>query len=242
MKTTTNILCFCTAVAMSSTAIASWEGSWLVGVSAGYGDRAGNATASIAYPAPSTIVTDIVQDVDDSGFIWGFLAGYQARCNGWLFGTELNIDWHDFEDARSFSYTNGLLQPTSGAFTHERGTVIGLSFRAGYEISEYIMPYIRLGAETSDDDLIFSTTTNTATGVTAVLEGSERNVRFLGGLGLEMPIPMVSGLTTRVEYNYHSKGKVVEARGTASDNLTFLTAGSKPDEHSGKFSLVYNFM
>jgi opacity protein-like surface antigen len=242
MKNIKSLICLSSALVLSTPAMAAWEGSWLLGLSAGYGARSGDATASIAYPAPSTVLTDIVHDNKDSGFLWGALAGYQARCNGWLFGAELNVDWHDYDDAESFAYTNGLLQPTSGSFAFDRGTVLGLSFRAGYELNPYIMPYIRLGAETSDDDLTFSTTTNTATGVNAVITGSERTVRFLGGLGVEMPIPAVSGLTTRWEYNYHSQGKVVDARGYSSDLATFLTAGSKPDTHSGKFSLVYNFM
>lgn len=233
----------------SATAVhAQWEWNFLVGASAGYADRDGDFNFSTTAPAPGLQVSDVALDHSDNGFIWGVLGGLQAHCNNWLFGAELNVDWHDFDDARHHTFNRvsgaapGVVTPVNATARFDRGTVVGLSARAGYQMAPYLMPYIRLGAETSNDEYTVTGAFAPANVPLFTLHGDRRTYRFLGGVGVEIPIPSLYGLSVRAEYNYHSKGKVVDLRGTASDGLTYVQSGMKPRTHSGKASLVYNFL
>lgn len=240
MRKLSTLLCLTSAFALSAPAQAGWEYNALIGLNLGYVDSSMDIDSSV-FEATNEYRENL-NKYNDSGFLWGFLVGYQARCNGWLFGLEANVDWHDLEETRLYNNNNALDQTVQNSFQFDRGTVIGLTARAGYEINEYIMPYIRLGAETSDDDIRYTTTTNTTGPVVATLQGSERSYRFLGGVGVEMPVPVMSGLSARLEYNYHGKGKPVNATGLASDGVTAVSVGGKPDAHSGRLSIVYNFI
>lgn len=245
----------CTALLISSTffgaaqsANAQWEWNVLLGASAGYGDRSGDFQFSTTAPLPNLVTNEIIQDHSDSGFIWGLLGGIQAHCNNWLFGLEANVDWHDFDDEQHHTFNRvsgaapGTVTPVNTTAHFDRGTVVGLTVRAGYQVMPYLMPYIRLGAETSNDEYTVTGAFAPANTPVFTLNGDRRTYRFLGGVGVEVPIPSLHGLSVRAEYNYHSKGKVVDLRGTASDGLTFVQSGMKPRTHSGKASVVYNFL
>lgn len=230
----------------SYSAQAQWQWNALAGVSAGYGDRSGNFNFSTTTPPPGLFQTHIVQNHSDSGFIWGLLGGVQAHCNNWLFGAELNVDWHDFDEHTNHSFNRvvgaAAVLPASASATYDRGTVVGLTARAGYQMAPYIMPYIRLGAETSNDEYsvtgAFAPNNNPA----FTLLGDRRTYRFLGGIGVEVPIPSLLGLSIRAEYNYHGRGKVINIGGAASDGVTYVQSSMKPRTHSGKASVVYNFL
>lgn len=89
MKGMQKILALAAISCLSTSVNAGWVGNWLVGVSGGYEWRSGEFNVYTAdIPLALTLATE-VRDFEDHGFIWGFLGGYQARCNGWLLGIEL---------------------------------------------------------------------------------------------------------------------------------------------------------
>lgn len=241
MKKIGIILCLSSVLFAVPSAQAAWEENWLVGVTGGYANRDGNLNVNHGSPAPGRQVAIINQALDESGFMWGLLVGYQARCNGWLFGGELNIDWRNLNENQAFAFTDGLSQGWNATASYNQDTVVGLTGRFGYEVTPCFMPYVRFGAETGDDSLNYRAATVSGTAIAASVDGSRRQYRFVGGIGAEMPIPMLACLSFRLEYNFYSKGKGVDASGFASDNLTFVNANGRVKTSAGKAALVYNF-
>lgn len=228
------------------------NGNWLVGISGGWSwnsDR--DATVTIQHPAPGSEITSYsATDLGDgSNFIWGILAGYQARVNGWLLGGEVSVDWrnHDDNDAHGFTVVDpvdGLIVGSVSGDSHHNA-VVGLTARIGYEVSPYFLPYIRLGAEvTRVDDVNFAAT---APGVPyTVAYNNDHNHRwgFIGGVGAEFPVPMCKTLSLRAEYDYHSHSRHDDIAALASDLATLYTVSGNGSRHenTGKLALVYNFL
>lgn len=242
MKKITTALCLAGSMLVAAQAQAGWQGNWLLGVSAGYGDRDGDFDLSAGeIGAPELGLTTVRRNQSDSGFLWGVLGGYQVRCNGYVFGAEANLDWHRFDDAQSVSIVDPDGDSWAGSVRHERDTILGLVARAGYEVAPYFMPYVKLGAEYSKDELAYSLSVVGGTDSVAVTD-DEGVWRFLGGLGFEVPIVQLMGASVRVEYNYSSKGKAVNAAANSTALTTSFNGGIKPDTHSGKVSFVWNFL
>lgn len=245
MKKLTALLALTTLLGASSVQ-AQWEYNWLLGLSGGYAASDGDVSITVFSPPPTLEVNSFNRDIDDDGFIGGVFTGYQARCNGWLFGAELALDWEDTDADRPFAGTifdaTGTPVGIVGTAHYDRETIFGLTARAGYEISPYIMLYLRAGAEWSRDKLFVTASTNSITPLFGSIEGRRTVTRFIGGIGFEMPVPIMTGLSFRAEYNYHSKGSSVEASGLATDGSTFVVADAKPRTNSVKASLVWNFL
>lgn len=239
-KLSTALLMSSAFLLVSANANANWQWNVLLGASAGYADRSGDFDFQSSRGGNATTVNAVAQDHSDNGFIWGFLGGIQARCTPWLFGAELNVDLHDFDDTQGHAYSTVSGGSLASNARFERGTVVGLSARAGYEMAPYLLPYIRLGVETSKDDLTVNGLYSN--GTTFGLADSNRSYRFLGGVGFEVPVPTMENLVFRLEYNYHSKGSSVDVSGLANDTATAVLASMKPKTHSGKASIVWNFM
>lgn len=220
-------------LALSASAQAQWQWNTLLGVSAGYADRSGDLQL---YVFDGTDIDEATLKLSDSGFIWGVLGGLQAHCNNWLFGGELHVDWHNFDNTKSYGFDGDI---ASARF--ERGTMLALSARAGYQMAPYFMPYIRLGIETSKDELTVNVVEPNGTSIFGAAE-DKRTYRFLGGLGVEVPVSYFQGLSLRAEYNYHGKGKAVNVSGYNSAGTDIINIEYKPKTHSGKISVVYNFI
>ncbi len=243
MKQLVTALSLSTALlAAAPAANAYWEYNFLIGASAGYADRGGNLNFNSTSPAPASLPTDFSLNHTDNGFIWGLLGGVQATCNRWLFGAELSVDWHDFDENTQYTRAGAAGIPVLLNARYEQGTIVGFSFRAGYEMAPSFLPYVRVGAETSSDK--FATNGSVGPGGVPffVLEDSKNVYRFLLGIGLEIPLRTIPGLAFRGEYNYHSKGKVIKSTGMASDAATSVGSSIKPDAHAAKFSVVWNFV
>lgn len=227
------------------------NGNWLVGVSGGWAwhsDR--DVNVAITGPGTAFNAFSVANDDDRSNFIWGILAGYQARVNGWLLGGEVNVDWRNHDDNdQSFTAVVpapiGTLVGTASGNNHNNA-VVGLTARIGYEVSSFFMPYIRLGAEvTRTDDVNFTVSRAAAPAFTAVYN-NDRNHRwgFVGGVGAEFPVPMCKTLSLRAEYDYHSHSRHDDVAVLASDLGTLFTVSGDGHRHenTGKLALVYNFI
>lgn len=229
----------CASSLFAGSAQAGWEGNWLIGVTGGYAVQDTNFELNLAHPTPTT--TTLTKDFDTNQYIWGLFAGYQVRCSNWLLGGELNVDWRDVNNHNDYAFTDNLRRGWNGTTEYKQNAVWGLTARIGYEFTPCLLPYIRLGAETSNDHLTVGLL-NSSVPLAAYAEGSHRQYRFVGGVGAEVPIPALCGLTFRLEYNYYSKGKAIDASGYASDNLTVVSSSAQMKTNAGKASLVYNFM
>lgn len=251
MKKIGILLCLSSSLFAASAAQAGWEGNWLLGVSGGWAwhsDR--DVDVTILHPAPGNEITSYHADLgsNNSKFIWGLLAGYQARCSGWLLGGEINVDWRNHNDDDT---TFSVIDPVDGAITgsvsgnSHHNAVVGLTARVGYEVSRYFLPYIRLGAEvTRIDDVDFVAIAPAVP--YSVAYSSDRNHRwgFVGGVGAEFPVPMCNALSLRAEYNYHSHSRHDDIAALASDLGTLYTVSGDGSRHenTGKASLVWNFL
>ncbi len=249
MKKVKLALCV-SAVLLATSAQAGWQGNWLLGVSAGgaWHNSDDNVNVTVTNGANSATFA-FNNDQDDSHFIWGLLAGYQARCNGWLLGAEINVDWRgDGDDDQSYTYfSNFLGSNVVGTVSRDRDAVVGLTGRIGYEVSPWFLPYVRLGVDHGGKDAdFFATTTQLANNI-SVSGSSDDNGRwgFVGGVGAEFPLPMIiSGLSLRAEWDYHSRGHSDDNQvvALASDNATLFTFnGGDRHEQTARASIVFNF-
>lgn len=243
MKQLVTVLSFSTVLlAVVPTANAYWEYNFLLGASAGYADRGGDLKFNSTSAAPANEPTSFSVNHTDNGFIWGVLGGVQATCNRWVFGAELSVDWHDFDENTQYTRASTAGMPVLLNARYEQGTIVGFSFRAGYEMAPSFLPYVRIGAETSSDK--FATNGSVGAGGTSVfvLEDSKNVYRFLLGIGLEIPLRTIPGLAFRGEYNYHSKGKMIKSEGVATGTAPSVGSSIKTDAHAAKFSVVWNFV
>ncbi len=279
MKKMGTAICLSSALLMSTAVQAGWQGNWLVGISGGYAEREGrdyitSIDGGTAVPAIGGVVlfagnqTVFNQRFEDTGWIGSLFAGYQWKCNRWLVGAEVNIDWRDYDETHDFVYADATApapnpnptgitpRPWIASMTYERDWVLGLTGRMGYELAPYLMPYIRLGAEWSRDKLQYDAARQPGrvgipnVGIVALpgtiavsANGRENSYRLVGGMGLEVPVPTVAGingLAVRAEYDYHSKGRTIGATAAASDNITLVNTSMNPSEQSMIVSLVWN--
>ncbi|MBS0287191.1 MAG: outer membrane beta-barrel protein [Proteobacteria bacterium] len=230
------------AVLACSPLQAAWQGNWLVGASGGYTTDRGELEITMLDNGRQTVTN---RRVKDHGWLLGLLGGYQVKCNHWLLGAELNLDWYDLDNdddgERTLAFTDTSNNGWNAASTYEREWVVGLTGRMGYEIATYLMPYVRAGLEWSDDELSYIQTSNNNV-VTAQGDGSQDSLRLIAGIGAEIPFPMVDGLSMRVEYDYHAKGKRVDldAAAAGNQNPLFVHASRKPYTQTGIISVVWN--
>ncbi|MBI2791446.1 MAG: outer membrane beta-barrel protein [Gammaproteobacteria bacterium] len=245
----------CLSVALLATsAQAQWQGNWVLGVSGAYnwfGNDNDDNNLTIFHNTTGRVTSlnfgNNFND-DDDRWGWGLLGGYQAKCNGWLLGLELAIDWldHDGDDNGAFVFTDNNLprRVWAGTADWDRDYVLALTGRWGYEMSPYFMPYLRAGVETSRDKASFqlNTADNLLPFLTAADDGHRQSWRFVGGIGAEVPVPVVAGLGLRAEWNYHSSGRNIDTAALANDNGTLIVVdGDSHHTNTAKLSLVYNF-
>ncbi len=238
MKNLKNVLFLSTALLLSTGAQAQWETNWLLGIEGGWGQTSGNLNVNMT--SPTGKATSVSEDLNNSGYIWGFLGGYQARCNQWLAGLELNVDWQNKNAQNNFAFTDAVNAGWYGDANFKRETTVGLTARGGYAVAPWFLPYIRLGIETSRDKLNYAA--GSTTNITVAESGSHRSYRFVGGVGVEMPIPALMCLSLRLEYDYHGKGSAVNANSIASDSATFVSTSTKQHNNTGIAALVWNFL
>ncbi|MBN9287681.1 MAG: hypothetical protein BGO43_02700 [Gammaproteobacteria bacterium 39-13] len=241
-------LSFLGMLLFANTTYANWQGNWLVGVSSGYAERRGDLSIGLAYNLPNIFFPRMINDFEfsDKGLIWGGLVGYQAFCGAWLLGTELHVDWDNFDKRRDFVFPDlaGVLSwDVRGRY--EREPLIALSARVGYEMAPYFLAYMRLGVETSKDKLDVRVAADTSMFPFGVIEMHDSRwlYRYLVGVGAETPV-FCTPLSLRLEYNYHSKSDALESAGAISFPFfnPVLSSYMHPKENSIKVSVVWNFV
>lgn len=209
-----------------------WHDNWLLGVSAGYATRKSTIQASVQ---PVTNFLGYGKDVNDDGWLTAIFVGYQAVHERWLLGGEFNLEWENIERSHHYNFSE-----RNVSTDYRRKGVLDFSGRLGFALAENWMPYLRVGVELSRDSL------------SSYFVGTTRSVslfnkawihRFILGAGAEMPIPGVCGLTVRLEYDYHSKGKTIQDFGATGEGLTLIQyyTAMQPRTYSGRVSVVWNF-
>lgn len=227
------------ALLQSGIAHALWEYNWLAGVYGGVAERRGNVELIESHP--NGLVTSYYNPQVDVGVIGGLLGGYQARCNDWLFGAELNIEWQEITHDRNFAFTNALDEGVSGTSIYKQRNIVGVSGRFGYEMFPNFLPYVRLGVQSSRDKLIIRAITSDFSD-SVDMEGIRRVYRLMAGVGAEFPICFLMGLSVRAEYNFRARGGSIEAFTLAEDDETFAFGSSRPKTNTLLLALVFNFV
>ncbi|MGD9591418.1 MAG: outer membrane protein [Candidatus Berkiella sp.] len=236
-------------VACSHSAYASWQGNWLVGVSGIYAQRRGELDLSMRYVPPFPVATPVfpILEADNlytnKGFGWGLLAGYQLKSDGWTWGFEGSVDWHDITATRDVVFTDVIgLFSWDATSRYEREPIAALSGRMAYEMAPYFIPYMRLGIEGSHDSLDVTVTGNPFILVQPNISVSDSrwNWHYLAGIGIETPL-LCTQASVRIEYNYHSRGRPLIVNGIFINQGVSFSSEMHNRTHSGKLSLVWNF-
>lgn len=209
-----------------------WLDNWVVGVSGGYASREGDIVSSITgfrnYSAYS-------RSSSDDGWLGAAFIGYQSILGPLLFGGEFNLEYEMIDTSHTYAFADRHVTAE-----YRRKGLIDLSGRMGYAVTTNFMPYLRLGAELSRDSLISTFAGSSVPN--ASLYNKMWIHRFLVGLGVEMPVPDTCGMTVRLEYDFHSKGKTIEtydATGVGITLIDYYTA-MQPRTYSGRISVVWN--
>lgn len=229
-----------------------WEGNFLVGVSGGYAERLDNVDITLVYTSPGNTIPSsfLIEDYTDTGYLGGFFFGAQLWFDRILLGAEFNVDW-DYLDRKhffGFSDANGQVGLNGLGYSamarYERDVTYGLSARFGYEVTPCFMPYARVGVAKSKDTLTVAFAGDPAIyNFGVITQGDAPQIRYILGLGFEIPAPFLPFIGLRAEYNYQSRAKNTEALGGINDNLgfnPFFMNKMNPRTQIAKISAVWN--
>ena len=246
------LLCVLLFAMTPTLAQARWVDNWLLGASLGYGDREATlrtqSTPFLTNPDGDLIEfipTQIHTDFTDKGFIQSIFGGYQAVCNRWLMGIELGIDWHHFDKIHPFLQVDAFNPIVFEGFArYKRSGMIDISSRWGFAITEYFMPYLRLGAEFGRDVFEIDFVPTLGNFGTSSTKQKHWTHRFLVGAGAEIPLPNTCGATLRLEYGYHSKARsfVLESGTVPVPDIIIFNTSIQPSTQTVRLSLVWNFL
>ncbi len=231
-------LCLSSAILACTPLQAAWQGNWLVGASGGYTHNRGELNVTLINELGRQSV--MTSRFKDDGWFLGVLGGYQVRCNGWVLAPEINIDWYDLSDNDNdddFAYTDSSNRGWNAQSEYKREWVAGLTGRVGYDIATWLTPYVRGGLEWSKDKLSYSQTRFDNTRTIAA-DGSKNAIRGVVGLGVEVPVPNYNCITVRAEYDFHGKGRIVDASNTVLSNTVDVTR--EPYYQTAFVSVVWN--
>ncbi len=223
--------------------IPSWN--FLVGGSLGYAAQKSNFTTRFVNGAfaPGLIsqyqYRDHSEKITESGVMMSVLGGWQWHCKRWMLGAEGNVDFSSFEKVRFFAHTDEYTpQAYTGSVLYDRGDILGLTGRVGYFVTPFFMPYVRLGAQMSRDEVSYQVITSP----TQAPDFSSRKkdvYGFVAGVGAEFPT-YIGASTIRFEYNFTKTESVI-----IEDNFLPVVGNHKfryPETHIGKIAWVWNFM
>ncbi|MGE4349759.1 MAG: outer membrane protein [Candidatus Berkiella sp.] len=237
----------CSALLFPYAAHADLKSNWLLGLSGGYVYQDGELHSNLDYTnilPPGIFKTYFDNNLNSNSAIGGIFGGYQMNCQDWIFGLELSVDAHDLDFVQSFAIADRFgVRGWAGVTEYEKGTSVALSTRLAYHVTPYVIPFIRLGVDTSKDELRVSYRGAPEYPGQYTTTDGKRVYRLLAGFGLESVVPYLCFLTARLEYNFLSSGKNLHSQGLIIDNLTnpFFINDAAPKFHTWKFSAVWNF-
>jgi hypothetical protein len=133
--------------------------------------------------------------------------------------------------------TDALNQGIIFTSNYKQGVLFGLTSRLGYEVIRYFVPYLRLGIEVSRDKL--NVVEGSPTGMVDT-EGFHTDWAVVSGIGAEMPILMIMGLSFRLEYDYHYKQRTLSNRALSTDGVTTVLSHANSHLHTAKIAFVWN--
>ncbi len=244
-----SLLALCLALVLFCQAgFASICQNFLLGGEIGYAARSGEFITRFVAPSivPVAVYTDVNEGAYDQGTLLGLLVGWQFRHNRWMLGLEGNVDFNNLGRNRPFEF-NDKISGTglfNAAVFYQQGPIYALSLRAGYFVTPFFMPYARLGAQVSSDELnyqvIASTFATTATAPSYDFISNRKSIfGAFAGAGVEFPT-YVGATTLRFEYNYiYTQALVMTENGP----LIFGTHRYRPvGMQVGKVAFVWNFL
>lgn len=229
------------------------DSNFLVGGSFGYEVTRADFTTTFTAPGLALPITGLVsheEKVVNQQTLFGLLLGWQHRCYRWMFGVEGSVDFPSLEKNRPILYAvnsaGATVNYVNGTVLYERGNVYALTARAGYFVTPFFMPYIRAGAQMSQDELTYQAFLGG--GTPGVLGAAQRNdfvskkkdiYGVVTGVGAEFPA-YIGPSTFRIEYNFiwTQSLEIAEANSIFSATHKFR----RPVSHVGKFSWVWNFL
>lgn len=225
--------------------IPTWN--FLAGGSLGYAVQKENFTTRFVSSAlaPGLISNfqyrDHSEKVTEQGVMMSLLGGWQWHCKRWMLGVEGNVDFNSYERDRQFVQVDEYTpQAYVGTMLYDRGNIYALTGRAGYFVTPFFMPYIRLGAQMSRDEVSYQVFVNTPAGPAPDFSSRKKDVYgFVTGIGAEFPT-YIGASTIRFEYNFTKTESVI-----IEDNFLPVVGNHKyryPETHIGKIAWVWNFM
>jgi len=250
--------------ALSQSTYAAWQlpvssSNFLLGVQAGYERQKEQFTTR--YAAPFTGVPGIAvpvflnehsETISDNGIPLGVLAGWQARCDRFMFGFEVDVEFGGYFEPRSFVFgdiptaidDDVLLRIENSATAFfDRGPAWDITARFGYFVTPGFMPYIRAGARVSNVEVNYQVFTYPTLpfGIFASDFSSESRTIWgvVAGFGAEFPT-FIGASTLRFEYLFTRSDRIL------IDDSTLPIVGTHkfryPETHELRLQWVYNFV
>jgi len=248
MKTKVIFLSCCALLGLSITAQAQWQGEWVIGFSGDLAERKGNLNVNLAYSGLPTLPrTDLIEEHTDRGYLGEIFGGYQVTCDNWLIGGEVNVELNDIDEPIHFAFTDifhAVGWSASGHFKTK--PVVGVTGRLGYQMASFLLAYLRLGVEGSKDTIDLTFTADPAVLPVAItLNDARWRAQYIAGFGFEIPLPLYSCPSVRLEYIYRSyfNDRGVEDNGFIQTGFLnpFFSVSTHPRTQTGKLSVVWNF-
>jgi len=214
--------------------------NFLIGAQMGYARQKQDVITHLTVPE---ILIDQVYDfretTSDSGVLLGLLTGWQWRWQRVMLGLEGHLDFQSFEENRQFTFTSDVNNAAEFEATtlYDRGPMWGLSARAGYFVTPFFMPYLRLGVQLSRDEIDYRVGSDSDL---ADFNTRREHVRgVILGIGAEFPT-YIGSSTIRAEYNF------TRTESLHLNDTTLPIIGNykfhRPEANMAKISWVWNFI
>ena len=197
---------------------------WLVGLTGGYATQRARLTSSLDYTQnalpPGLFKTYFRNNLNGNSPVYGLLGGIQFSCRDWLMGFELAVlDGYDLDQTTGFVIADRFgARGWHGLATYDKGVSVSATVRGGYWVVRDLMPYVRLGLETSRDKLNVTFSGTPAYPVSLTTQDRKQIYRYVAGLGVEAKFRQLSKIRFRLEYNLFSTGQDLEIQGLMVDN------------------------